>query len=206
MDLQKVNKKALESLIKSGAMDDFGKRASMLAAMERIISDSHKSAKQMSTGQTGFFDGDDMETEADTGLPDIEELPREELLTYEYEFLGFYLTEHPLQTSLNQVSDFVDTELGEIDLEIHKGKTVTVGGIITSIRKVLTKRNNEEMCFLTVQGKTGIKLDAVIFPKLYKDMGNSQYWTTNCVMVLTGKVDAREEKISLVVDKVRKIE
>ncbi|OGG05616.1 DNA polymerase III subunit alpha [Candidatus Gottesmanbacteria bacterium RIFCSPHIGHO2_01_FULL_42_12] len=206
VDLQKVNKKALESLIKSGAMDDFGKRAAMLAALERIIAQSHKSAKQISSGQTGFFDGDVDETASDFGLPDVDEMPREELLTFEYEFLGFYLTEHPLQNSLDKITDFVDTELSEITVETHNGKVVTVGGIVTGIRKVLTKRNNEEMCFLTVQGKSGAKIDAVIFPKLYKEMGNSQYWTTNCVMVITGKIDSREEKISLVVDKARKIE
>jgi DNA polymerase-3 subunit alpha len=204
VDLQKVNKKALESLIKAGAMDDFGRRSQMLLSLERLVSDSHKAAKQVSAGQTGMFD-DELGNERDL-LPDVEELPREDLLNYEFEFLGLYLTAHPLQPALDKLDDIIDTQLAEITPETHAGKTVTVGGIVTSIRKVLTKKNNEEMCFLTVQGKTGARIDAVIFPKLYKQMGNGTYWSTNCVMQLTGKVDFREEKVSLIVDKARRIE
>ena len=204
VDLQKVNKKALESLIKAGALDNFGKRAAMLIALEKIISDSHKAAKQVSSGQTGMFDDEPVD-EKDF-LPDVEELPREELLNFEFEFLGFYLTEHPLQTALDKLDNIVDTQINELTPELYSGKTVTVGGIVTAIRKVMTKKNNEEMCFLTIQGKTGSKIDGVIFPRLYAQMGGNEFWKPNCVMVVTGKIDMRDEKLSLVIDKVRKIE
>lgn len=204
VDLQKVNKKALESLIKAGAMDDFGKRSAQLLALEKIISESHKAAKQVCTGQEGLFGTDD--EEESYGLPDVEEMPREELLNNEYQFLGLYLTEHPLQTSLDKITDLVDTQIAELTPELHNGKTVTIGGIIVAIRKVMTKKNNEEMCFLTIQGKTGAKIDGVVFPRLYAQMGGNEFWKPNCVIVATGRVDTRDEKLSLVIDKVRKIE
>ena len=204
VDLQKVNKKALESLIRAGAMDDFGKRSAMLATLENLIAQSHKSAKQLTSGQTDLFVNEPLQNSFD--LPDMEEMAKEQLLADENEFLGFYLTEHPLQKSLNKLGDMVTVEIAELNSEIPVGKSVTIGGIIVAVRKVMTKKNNEEMAFITISGITGTKIDAVVFPKLYKEKGGSSFWQTNCVVVASGKVDNRDDKLSLVLERVRKID
>jgi len=210
VDLQKVNRKALESLIKAGAMDKFGNRASMLAALDKIIAESHKLAKQVSSGQTGFFDNDVIDLDASDitpgfDLPNLPEMPREELLLFEFEYLGFYLSEHPMQKKLEKLSDYITHDISQLDPEEHVGKTVTVGGIIVSMRKVFTKKNNEEMAFITLQGVDGAKVECVVFPRAFENNGNKEYWTINNIAIVSGKIDNREEKLSLVVDRVKEI-
>ncbi len=209
VDLQKVNRKALESLIKAGAMDAFGTRAAMLASLDKLIAQSHKTAKQVSSGQTGLFDAgetDETATAAFSGfaLPEIDELPKEQLLLYEYEFLGFYLTEHPAQKILEEYANFVTHEISELNPETHVGKAVTVCGVVTATRKVYTKKNNDEMAFITIQGRDGGKLECVIFPKIYTGNGAKEYCRENVVVVCSGRIDSRDERLSLVVDKIKK--
>lgn len=200
VDLQKVNKKTLESLIKAGAMDSFGKRAAMLAVLEKIISESHKLAKQIGSGQKGLFKE---EVSDSFNLPQIDELSKEELLAFELEFLGFYLSEHPAQKALDKITDMVTHEISELTEELHAGKNITTGGLITGIRKVFTKAKNEEMAFVTIAGRDGTKLDCVIFPKLY--LASHDLCRENIVVVCTGKLDSRDERLSLVVDTIKKV-
>lgn len=197
VDLQKVNRKALESLIKAGAMDDFGKRSAMLAGLDKLITASHKLAKQVSAGQTGLFE---IEASADFDLPDIDELPKEQLLLFEREYLGFYLTEHPAQKLLDQISDLVTHNINELTAELHGGQSVTVGGVITAVRRIFTKKNNDEMAFVTIEGRSGGKIECVVFPKIYSDKTN---WQENNVVILSGRVDNREDHLSLIVEKAR---
>ena len=201
VDLQKVNKKTLESLIKAGAMDSFGKRAAMLAILEKIIAESHKLAKQISSGQTGLFGA--TQEENSFSLPDLEELSKEELLAFELEFLGFYLSEHPAQKALDKITDMVTHEISELTEELHAGKNVTTGGLITGVRKVFTKAKNEEMAFVTIAGRDGTKLDCVVFPKLY--LASHDLCVENIVVLCTGKLDSRDERLSLVVDTIKRI-
>lgn len=209
VDLQKVNKKALESLIKPGALDAFGKREAMLASLERIIAESHKKAKQVSSGQTGLFDdaiSDSGEGKLLEGfeLPVVPDLPQTELLMWEQEFLGFFLSEHPAGKKLRDIADEVSHSITDISVEIHAGKTVTIGAVILAIRKVYTKKNNDEMAFVTVQDASGGRIDCVVFPKLFSQNGNKDLWKVNEVVILTGRVDSRDEKISLVLESVRR--
>ncbi len=207
VDLSKVNKRVLESLIKAGGLDAFGKKSSLLAMIDKIVQESHKKAKQISSGQSGLFDGGDtMEVKAQSfDLPDIDELPKEQLLTFEYEFLGFYLTEHPAAKYLEQVNDMATHNIGVLleDINTYNGKTVTVGGLITGMRKIFTKKNNDEMAFVTIENSTGTKIECVVFPRTYADF--KDYWQTNNVVLINGKIDSREDRISLIVEKARKI-
>lgn len=208
VELQKVNKKVLESLIKAGALDSFGKKSSMLLSVEKIISESHKKAKQVSSGQSGLFDGGDdtMEVKAQSyDLPDMDEFPKEQLLTYEYELLGFYLTEHPAAKYLETVNEMATHNITTLleEISTYNGKSVTVGGLITGMRKILTKKNNDEMAFVTLENSTGTKIECVVFPRTYADF--KDYWQMNNVLLVNGKVDSREDRISLIVEKARKI-
>lgn len=210
VDLQKVNRKTLESLIKAGAMDAFGKRAAMLVGLDKLIADSHKLAKQVSSGQTGLFDSnlDNNQglSSASFELPEMDELPREQLLLYEREFLGFYLSEHPAQKALEKLSDFVSHEISELAAETHLNKNVTVGGVVTAVRHVFTKKNNDEMAFVTLQGRDGSKLECVIFPKLYTGNGAKDCCLENTVVLCTGRIDNRDERLSLIVDSIKKVD
>ena len=211
VDLQKVNKKVLESLIRAGALDVFGRRSALLAALDGMLTEAHKKKKKIGngdSGQGGLFDG--LEGEEDGAvsfkLPDLPELPREELLSLELEYLGFYLSEHPRQKKLEQLDDLVTHDIGDLTPDEHLSKVVTVGGIIVNIRRVFTKKNNEEMAFVTLQGVKGAKIDCVVFPKVFSQNGNKDFWQENTVLVCSGKVDNREDRLSLVIDRVQKID
>lgn len=209
VDLQKVNRKTLESLIKAGAMDAFGKKAAMLAALDKIIKESHSLAKQISSGQTGLFDNSLPQeaggAPADFDLPQLDELPKEQLLLYEREFLGFYLTENPAQEALEKLSDLVTHEIAELSAETHVGKFVTVGGVVTGVRQVFTKKNNDEMAFVTLSGRDGTKIDCVVFPKIYSN-GAKKDCQEDSILLCSGHVDNRNEKLSLIVDSIKRLD
>ncbi|MDP3998089.1 MAG: DNA polymerase III subunit alpha [bacterium] len=195
IDLQKVNKKTLESMIKAGAMDEFGTRAALLSAMAKIIEESHREQKRVDSGQTQLFS--DTETDGSSGggnfeLPQIEEFSRLELLAFEKELLGFYLSDHPLSDVLDILEEEVSCPITE--LAEREGQTVTIGGIISAIRKITTKKANHEMAFVTIEDKTG-KIDLVVFPKIWEE--TRLIWIKDQVVVVTGRVEQRERGASI---------
>jgi DNA polymerase-3 subunit alpha len=89
------------------------------------------------------------------------------------------------------------------DIETYNGKNVSIGGLITAMRKIFTKKNNDEMAFVTIENSVGAKMECVIFPRSFSE--NKDYWQINNVVILTGKVDSREDRISLIVERARKL-
>lgn len=201
-DGQKVNKKVLESLVKAGALDKFGKRAAILAAMDSIREKITSKNKRDSEGQFGLFETetkkDTKEAPLDT-LPDIEEFTQEEKLSLEKQLLGFYLTEHPLTSLLSQISGKITHKLFELSPEEHTGQKVKVGGIVASQRIVITKNGGREMAFITLEDDTSV-LDLVVFPSVFER--TKEFWAGREPLIVEGKVDNREEKLSLLVEKV----
>lgn len=190
VDLQKVNRKTLESMIKAGAMDAFGKRAAMLSSLAKIMEDSHREQKRITDGQTTLFSGlENSRSFSDSVLDSsqIEEFSQLELLTFEKELLGFYLTDHPLTSVLPLLEEEVTCQINQ--LSDFEGKTVTIGGIITNLRKITTKRSNHEMIFATVEDKTG-KIDLVVFPTVYSD--TRSLWVKDQVILVSGRAEHRD--------------
>lgn len=204
VDLQKVNRKTLESLVKAGALDSFGKRAAMLSAIDRVISESQKFAKQVRSGQTGLFE--DGFRDEGYALADVPELAAEQLLTFEREYLGFYLSEHPAAEKLSQVAEMVTHEISALDPTYHLNKVVTIGGLVASVRRVFTRKNNEEMAFVTVEGRDGGKVECVVFPKVYNQNGGKNYCQPNRVVVLSGRVDNRDDRVCLIVESIKALD
>jgi len=199
VDLQKVNKKTLESLIKAGAMDSFGKRASMLASLEKILEESHKEQKRQSLGQTSLFP--ESSEEKDEILVDIEELSQTELLSFEREFLGFYLTEHPLRPVLNSLSNQITHQITELT-EVKPGSLVRVGGVVTQVKKILTRAGNSEMAFVRLEDLTG-PVELIVFPKVYTQY--KELLAVDKIIVVSGKVDFKEERPVVLVEKITEI-
>ncbi len=207
VDAQKCNKKVVECLIKSGAMDRFGKRSALLSVMEEVRSKASTKQKAANNGQAGLFDGAG-ESEAKhlvqrDDLPDIEDLPTKEKLQYEKELLGFYLSENPLKQVIAKIDAHRTHRISQLDPEYHIGQTVTVGGILSRVKEVLTKKDLSPMAFLTLEDDSGV-LDAVVFPKLYADIKGSL--VPDQIMVLTGKIDKREDKLNLIVNEAKALD
>jgi len=204
VDAQKVNKKVLESLIKAGAMDKFGKRASMLSGLERIRAKSLAGQKQKANGQTSLFTEENPGTTSpEDGLPEMEEFNRQELLSLERELLGFYLTEHPLTPILSSLKNQRSHQLNQVAQETRPGSRVKIGGVVTDIRVVLTKAAGREMAFVQIEDDSG-KMEVVVFPKIYSQ--TKSLWVKDRIVLIQGKTDVREGEQTLIVENASQLE
>lgn len=200
VDTQKVNKKVLESLIEVGGMDQFGKRAAMLVGLDRVRKQVSSEQERRASGQTSLFENiesNNPSSQKDDPLPELEELDKKQLLSLEKKLLGFYLTENPLSSALSKVESVVTHKLYEISSSELSGHRVKIGGMITSVRQIFTRRGNNEMAFATLADKSG-KMDLVIFPTIYDRTRN--LWRSDQVVVITGRVDFREDRASVIVE------
>lgn len=204
VDTQKVNKKVIESLILAGALDDFGKRAAMLIALDGIRERSSQDQKRKANGQRSLFDDLNKENPGNPDslqqnlLPDVDEFSKEEILSLEKRLLGFYLSEHPLAPLLEVLRGAASFRIFEITPEEDVGRRIRVGGIISSIRRVFTRKENNEMAFATIK-EGGSSLDLVIFPRIYAE--TKAIWVEDQIILVEGRIDFREERISLLVEK-----
>ena len=200
VDLGTINKKTVESLIKAGAMDAFGKRAKLLIDYPEIIDKSNKKKKEDKNGQTSLF-GEEENSETSFDLTrDFEDFSSDEKLAFEKEFLGFYLTAHPQLENLMKIKNEVTHEIDGLDEEKEQTQVV-VGGIIESTRRIFTKKSGKEMAFLLIANENGVTLECVVFPKIF-----DQYkglLTKENVVLIKGKVDSKNDKPVIIVDKIQ---
>ncbi len=144
-----------------------------------------------------MFDAQDSATKAlEVELPDIPELSRNEILFSEKELLGFYLTEHPLSQYGTVIASFAPTPIAEISID-RIGDRLTVIGMVTDIKKIITKAGNHEMAFLKVEDLTGT-IEMVVFPKVYAKA--VPLLTQDHVVRISGKVDAKDTRLTILVD------
>lgn len=198
-DSRRVNKTTLECLIKVGAMDTFGTRSSMLENLESIRQTAGQLQSNVEGQDTLFQDVSQAASEMKDTFPVLPEYPNQELLSFEKELLGMYLSDHPMAHALKSVSKRATKTIEEIDLEIHKNNTFLFGGVITSLRQVSTKKDNSLMAFGKIEDGTG-EVDFVVFPRTYKEYGN--LLSQDSVVLFKAKVDVREEEAQLVVEKI----
>lgn len=184
----KFNKKAWESLIKSGGFDSFGDRSDILFNLENIQGFAGKLQKEALSGQTDLFGG-----MIDGGIqPSMSLQPaptkhtERERLTWERELLGLYISAHPLD---NYDIYFEEQTIPLVSLtpEIDN-KKVTIGGIITNVRTIVTK-SGAKMAFVGIEDKTS-ESEIIVFPDLYSQMGAKL--AQDVVLRATGKVNARD--------------
>jgi DNA polymerase III subunit alpha len=195
VDTRLVNRKTLESLIKAGALDALGSRSAQLLVLDQCLGNSHKLTRDKLSGQVSLF-GEDVDFQTQVILPEVEELPLEQLLIFEKDLLGFYLHEPPFLKKLQILGNFISYKLSDISEELI-GKKLTLGGVITNVKKVITKKSAQEMAFIRISDSI-YTIEAVIFPKLYES--TKDFLLKDEVVLIEGKVDKREEELSLIVD------
>lgn len=208
VNLRVVNRKTLESLIKAGAMDAFGKRKALLTILDQIKNSGTSLSKSIAEGQSSLFEKEELEKHIAPShamteiMQKVEEATRDEILSWERELLGFYLTEHPLAKLSTQLKQLVSHTISDLD-ENYSGKVIKIGGIISQVRKTLTKVRQEEMCFLKVQDTTGT-LDVIIFPKIYSV--KKHVIDTDKIVIVSGKLEIDEQRSTLIAEDIRTIE
>lgn len=206
VDLQKVNKKVIESLIGAGALDRFGHRAALLAGYNEIRNRAVATAKKKSTGQADLFDALESKQPAEKlpdTLPKVPQMLLTELLKMEKALLGIYLTDHPVRNAIKVVAHRVTHKVSQLDPTYHVGQMVTLAGVLASVRAINTKKNNSRMCFASLEDDTAA-IDLVVFPKLYAD--TTDLWQVDQALLVTGRIDNREEKLSVLVEKAEAID
>jgi len=198
-DGRKVNKTSLECLIKVGAMDEYGTRASMLENLESIRKQATSLQSQVDGQDTLFTGVDTGATNIQDTFPKLEEYPQPELLSFEKELLGLFLTQHPMAQALKAVSLRATKQIGDLDPQLHQNHTFLFGGVITRYKQVQTKKTNQLMAFGELEDSTG-KIQFVVFPKTFNQTGADI--KVDSVVLLKAKVDYRDEELQLVVEKV----
>ncbi len=199
------NKRTMEALIKSGALDCLGAtRKQMLQSyagiMDRVVEDQKSSV----SGQMSLFDlmGEEEKEEYGIRLPDVGEFDKEELLAYEKEVLGIYLSGHPLeryeeqwQKTITNVS--LDFQLNEETNQsaVQDGARAVIGGIITDISVKYTK-SNKTMAFLTLEDLVG-SVEVIVFPRDYQSY--QQYLTEDRRVFVRGRVSCEDDRPSRLV-------
>ena len=199
VDLSTINKKTIESLIKAGAMDSFGNRASLLTSYHEIIEHVGRSKKQKNEGQVGLFGDEDNNSKDETSLSNVDDFTPNEKLAFEKEFLGFYLTSHPQMENLIALKSVVTHELDLLDDQIE-GEYVKVGGIIEGLRRIFTKKTGSEMAFVTIGNEKGLLVDCVIFPRIFEKYRNLIIKDT--LIVLEGRIDTKNERPVIIAEKI----
>lgn len=203
VDGRKVNKKVLESLIKVGALEKFGKRTALLASIDVIKAKIVKPKEN--NGQVGLFSDDESDKmsalASDNLLVDnsIDEFSDEEKEDLERSLLGFAISGKPLNEILDPIEPEITHKIFELNPDELKGKEVKIGVVLREVRTILTKKNNTEMAFLKAEDTTGL-VDVVVFPKLYQDTKN--YLIEGKAALLSGKVDLREDEISFIAESI----
>lgn len=198
-DGRKVNKKVLESLIKVGAMDQFAHRSSMLENLEEIRAKASAFQSEVD-GQDNLFATTGLEnTQVKDNFTQLKEYPKAELLSFEKELLGLYLTDHPMANALKTVASRSNKQIADLDEIIHQGQTFLFGGVMSSVRTVRTKKSNKEMCFGTIEDETA-SAHFVLFPRTYEECG--QLIKPDQVALIKAKVDYQEGELNLIVEKV----
>ncbi|KKQ36668.1 MAG: DNA polymerase III subunit alpha [Candidatus Levybacteria bacterium RIFCSPLOWO2_12_FULL_37_14] len=200
VDLGPVNKKTIESLIKAGAMDAFDNRASLLMSYPEIVEKAHRKIKQKKEGQTSLFgETEEIKMEHKTSENKINDFSTNEKLAFEKEFLGFYLTSHPQLDNLVHVKSMVSHELEHLTEE-KEGAKVKIGGIVESLRRIFTKKNNSEMAFLLIANEKGLSIECVVFPRTfdqYKDL-----LIKDSVIIVEGHLDTKNDRPAIIAEKI----
>ncbi|MBI4096817.1 MAG: DNA polymerase III subunit alpha [Candidatus Levybacteria bacterium] len=200
INLTTVNKKTAESLIKAGAMDTFGNRANLLISMPEMVSKANQMKKQASEGQESLFgDSKDQNDNYQVSSADIDDFTKEEKLSFEKEYLGFYLTSHPHLDTLNYIKSIISHEIELLESE-KEGTVVKVGGIIEAAKKIFTKKSNSEMAFISLGDEKGITIECVVFPKTFEQYRS--LLVNDRVIVIEGKIDYKNDKPVIIADKI----
>ena len=204
-----LNKRSIEGFIKSGALDSMeGNRHEKILNAELFIDKKSKESKAVIPGQMSFFDvvSEEDKDSFVSELIHIEEYPKEELLKYEMEVMGMYVSGHPLEEYILLLEkhsdarsiDFYPDENGEIPLE--SGIKLTIGGLLVEVNKRFTKKG-DMMAICTLEDLYG-RVELVVFPKAFENYGNEL--VEGGKVFVKGRVDTSgEEEGKLIVDTVR---
>jgi DNA polymerase-3 subunit alpha len=202
IDLRLANRKVLEALIKCGAMDSFAMpRAMMFAGLDIVLESASRQQRDKAKGQLSFFDtgfaenGNGFKTPAKS-IPHVKEWPEPQLLSFEKEMIGFYITGHPLARYAKQLKRFTSTSIS--NLHTHKDEDqIKIVALIAKIKHTVTRAKQEKMAILKLEDLDGV-VEALVFPRSFQKI--SSYIQPNTVVLVSGTIDLKEDTPKIIVN------
>ncbi|NRT90686.1 DNA polymerase III subunit alpha [Clostridium beijerinckii] len=213
MDPSSINKRAVECLIKAGALDDFDVfRSKMLAVHEKLIDNISSDKRRNIDGQISLFASEELKN-PEVNYPNIKEFTKRNLLAMEKEMTGLYITGHPLDDyaqslkmqTTNEISkiflvqetldDSLESDMGEIDMfnrqdALQDNDRVILGGILANVNQKVT-RNNSIMAFLKLEDLTGT-IEVIVFPKTLEKV--KELCVTDSLVIVKGRLSLKEDE------------
>ena len=201
VDLRTLNKRVLESFSKCGALDDFGPREAVLAGLDSALAAAQHAQRASDAGQTSMFDligsadaSADGATVA-TPLPTVPPLTPRERLAWEKETLGLFFSDHPFQEASRWLADRVTATTAQIGPDLANERVV-IAGVVSNLKRITTKKR-DQMLIATLEDLHG-SVELTVFPRTF--VQTEQVWQEDAVVIVTGKIDQREERYQLVCD------
>lgn len=216
VDSKVLNKKSLESLTKAGVFDGFGERNQILMNLDKLQDWSKKNQKIKESGQKGLFDNvKSASFNTEIALDAAQPVSAYDRLMWEKELLGLYISGHPLEkyrdmleaqtTSIRKITaDLNGTSAltrSPFDKYIISGEEVTIGGIVSNVKKIMTKKG-EQMMFVKVQDLTDT-IEVVVFPSILES--NPYAFVENKILSITGRTDIRDGNPKIIAGTVEEI-
>ncbi|MDF2879544.1 MAG: hypothetical protein K0R54_101 [Clostridiaceae bacterium] len=213
----KVNKKILEALVYSGAVDNFeGTRRAKLSVLDKILSSASAERKDAMSGQMNLFSMyEDLADYKKVEIPEMDEFAKNFKLEKEKEFAGFYVTEHPLDDYLKYLekegvyeigflkNDEEESEEEQISTISYDGENVKIAGIIRDLKLYYTKKDQKPMYVFNVEDKTG-EMKAVIFNKMIE--ANQDKLVEGKIVIVQGKIKEDDFGTQIIVENIFDIE
>jgi len=207
VDLRQMTRATIEALVKCGAFSSVkAKRSQLLATLERAVEGGQRAQEDRRIGQINLFGGPESpKAPAGDSLPDLPEIDRAELLKFEKELLGFYITSHPLADHQAELERY-GTHSTRQALAAPEGIEVTLGGMIGRIKRTITKNGRsagQPMAIVTVEDLEG-QIDCTLFAETLADV--IKRWPdaikAESILFIRGKIDKRRETPGIIVNDV----
>ncbi|MBW1972843.1 MAG: DNA polymerase III subunit alpha, partial [Deltaproteobacteria bacterium] len=204
VDLRKVNKRVIESLIKCGAFDFIGAhRSQLMAILDETIEVAQRIQRQKNGPQLGMFETfkEGVKDGINIPLPHLKEWPENQLLKYEREVLGFYLTSHPLIKFEEEIMRYTNSDTKSI-VEMKSGDEIKIGGIINDVKVISTKKG-DKMAFITIEDMKGFA-EVILFPDTFQKY--SKYIYGEEPVIVKGMINGEDERLKIKAQEIIPIE
>ncbi|MBM3249555.1 MAG: DNA polymerase III subunit alpha [Candidatus Omnitrophica bacterium] len=195
IDLRLANRKVLESLIKCGALDTFAlSRAQMLSSLESVLESASRRQKDKAKGQISFFDeafssNGFGQVSLNNNSAHVKEWPEPQLLAFEKEMIGFYLSGHPLARYAGQLKRFASTSTGALRQHADE-EVIKIVGLILKVKHTVTRAKQEKMAIMLMEDLEGT-VEVIVFPRAFQKV--SRYLLPGSVVLIKGALNLKEE-------------
>lgn len=191
---QVINKKVVESLAKSGGFNGFEEPNAIIAGIEDIIKYSQGAQKQKMAAQADLFSGSIKIDVGKLKLPEVSPATKKIRLAWEKEFLGIYISEHPLKEYAQKMDPTI-SPISDLNADMNS-QNVRIAGIITNAKKITTK-SNQQMAFVQLEDLTG-SCEIVVFPSVLEKY--TELLGSNLPLVVDGKISLKDGSVKLIVN------